>query len=72
MFNIYMSKENQLPSHGWLHFCEGCGIITSKFIPKKREKINEIMNNSDIINICFKCQKNKKLVEKIFKKYDKK
>ena len=67
-----MSKETQIPPHGWLNFCEGCGIITSKFIPKKRHKINKIINNSDIINICFQCQNNNKLVEKIFKKYDKK
>jgi hypothetical protein len=56
-----------LPSDGWLQFCTGCGIITSGFIPKKHYKITKSLDNSDIVYICFQCQKNKNIVTDIFK-----
>ena len=63
-----MSEENQLPSDGWLQFCTGCGIITSRFIPKKHYKFKKNLDNSEKIYICFQCQQNKELVKDIFVK----
>lgn len=63
-----MSEEMQLPSNGWLQICMGCGIITSRFIPKKHYQFKKILNNSEKVYICFKCQKNKKIIKDIFSK----